>query len=47
MEQVNILIIGGGLIGCAIAAEVSEKWQDVFLVERLPRVGMATSAPGS
>jgi glycerol-3-phosphate dehydrogenase len=47
MEQVNILIIGGGLIGCAIAAEVSEKWQDVFLVERLPRVGMATSTRNS
>jgi glycerol-3-phosphate dehydrogenase len=47
MEQVNILIIGGGLIGCAIAAEVSEKWQDVFVVERLPRVGMATSTRNS
>jgi glycerol-3-phosphate dehydrogenase len=47
MDQVNILIIGGGVVGCAIAAEVSRRWQDVFVVERLPRVGMATSTRNS
>lgn len=47
MDQVNILIIGGGVVGCAIAAEVSRCWQDVFVVERLPRVGMATSTRNS
>ena len=47
MDQVNILIIGGGVVGCAIAAKVSKHWQDVFVVERLPRVGMATSTRNS
>ena len=47
MEQINILIIGGGVIGCAIAAEVSKRWHDVFVVERLPRIGMATSTRNS
>src|SRR6202140_3242159 len=47
MDEVNILIIGGGIVGCAIAAEVSKQWQDVFVVERFPRVGMATSTRNS
>jgi len=47
MDQINILIIGGGVVGCAIAAEVSQRWGDVFVVERLPRVGMATSTRNS
>ena len=47
MDEVNILIIGGGVVGCAIAAELSKRWQDVFVVERFPRVGMATSTRNS
>jgi glycerol-3-phosphate dehydrogenase len=47
MDEVNILIIGGGIVGSAIAAEVSKQWQDVFVVERFPRVGMATSTRNS
>src|SRR5690349_9780139 len=47
MDQANILIIGGGVIGCAIARAVSARWQDVFLVERFPKVGMATSTRNS
>jgi glycerol-3-phosphate dehydrogenase len=47
MDEVNILIIGGGVVGCAIAAELSKQWQDVFVVERYPRVGMATSTRNS
>ena len=43
MDQANILIIGGGVVGCAIARAVSERWQDVFLVEQFPKLGMATS----
>ena len=47
MDQANILIIGGGVIGCAIARAVSQRWQDVFLVERFPKLGMATSTRNS
>jgi glycerol-3-phosphate dehydrogenase len=47
MDEVNILIIGGGVVGCALAAELSKQWQDVFVVERFPRVGMATSTRNS
>src|ERR1700692_2633172 len=47
MDEVNILIIGGGIVGCAIAAELSKQWQDVFVVEPFPRVGMATSTRNS
>jgi L-2-hydroxyglutarate oxidase LhgO len=47
MDQANILIIGGGVIGCAIARAVSSRWQDVFLVERFPKLGMATSTRNS
>jgi glycerol-3-phosphate dehydrogenase len=47
MDQANILIIGGGVVGCAIARAVSERWQDVFLVEQFPRLGMATSTRNS
>jgi L-2-hydroxyglutarate oxidase LhgO len=47
MDQANILIIGGGVIGCAIARAVSERWQDVFLLERFPKLGMATSTRNS
>jgi glycerol-3-phosphate dehydrogenase len=47
MDQANILIIGGGVIGCAIARAVSSDWQDVFLVEQFPKLGMATSTRNS
>jgi len=47
MDQANILVIGGGVIGCAIARAVSQRWQDVFLVERFPKLGMATSTRNS
>ncbi|HET8921516.1 MAG TPA: NAD(P)/FAD-dependent oxidoreductase [Candidatus Acidoferrum sp.] len=47
MDQANILIIGGGVVGCAIACAVSSRWQDVFLVEQFPKLGMATSTRNS
>jgi glycerol-3-phosphate dehydrogenase len=47
MDQANILIIGGGVIGCAIAHAVSQRSGDVFLVEQNPKLGMATSTRNS
>ncbi|HEV3220474.1 MAG TPA: NAD(P)/FAD-dependent oxidoreductase [Candidatus Acidoferrales bacterium] len=47
MERANIVIIGGGVIGCAIAYELAARWQDVFLLERAPKPGMGASTRNS
>src|SRR5713101_7700118 len=47
MDQARVLIIGGGVVGCAVARATSRRWEDVFLVEELPRLGMATSTRNS
>ena len=36
MEQARVVIVGGGVIGCAIAAEISKNTDDVFVLEELP-----------
>jgi glycerol-3-phosphate dehydrogenase len=47
MDQVNVLIIGGGVVGCAVAEALSRRWQDIFLVEQFPKFGMSTSTRNS
>jgi L-2-hydroxyglutarate oxidase LhgO len=47
MDQARVLIIGGGVVGCAVARAISRRWDDVFLVEELPRLGMVTSTRNS
>jgi glycerol-3-phosphate dehydrogenase len=47
MDQANVVIIGGGVVGCAIARAVSARWQDVFVLEALPRIGMGASSRNS
>ncbi len=47
MDRANIVIIGGGVVGCAVARAVSERWSDVFLVEQMPRLGMGASTRNS
>src|ERR1700722_13550736 len=47
MEQANIVIVGGGVVGAAIARELSAHWSDVFLLEALPKLGMLSSARNS
>ncbi|MBI4463329.1 MAG: NAD(P)/FAD-dependent oxidoreductase, partial [Acidobacteria bacterium] len=37
----------GGVVGCALAAELSARYADVFLLEQLPRLGMLTSSRNS
>lgn len=47
MDRANIVIVGGGVVGCAIARAVSARWNDVFVLEALPKIGMATSSRNS
>jgi glycerol-3-phosphate dehydrogenase len=47
MDRVNVVVIGGGVVGCAIAHELSSRIEDVFLLEQSPRLGMATSTRNS
>jgi glycerol-3-phosphate dehydrogenase len=47
MDQANVVIIGGGVIGCAIARAVSKSHSDVFVLETLPKLGMLTSTRNS
>lgn len=47
VDIANIVIIGGGVVGAAIAAEVSRFADDVFLLEALPRLGLGTSTRNS
>lgn len=47
MEQANIVIIGGGVVGCAVARALSAQWSDVFVLEALPRIGMGASSRNS
>jgi glycerol-3-phosphate dehydrogenase len=47
MDQANIVIVGGGVVGCAIALAASRRWSDVFLLEQAPKVGMGASSRNS
>ncbi len=47
VDRANIVIIGGGVVGCAVARAVSQRWSDVFLVEQMPRFGMGASTRNS
>lgn len=47
MDRANIVIIGGGVVGCAVARALSHRWTDVFLVEQMPRLGMGASTRNS
>ncbi len=47
VDRANILIIGGGVVGCAVARAVSQRWDDVFLVEQMPKFGMGASTRNS
>jgi L-2-hydroxyglutarate oxidase LhgO len=47
VDRANIVIIGGGVVGCAVARAVSRRWSDVFLVEQMPKFGMGASTRNS
>jgi glycerol-3-phosphate dehydrogenase len=47
MDRANVVIIGGGVVGCAIAAAASKTLSDVFVLEAMPKVGMGASTRNS
>ena len=47
MNEVAVVIIGGGVVGCAIAHALCGRWPDVFLLEQMPKLGMMTSSRNS
>lgn len=47
MERVDILVIGGGVVGLAVAYALSEDHEDVVLVEKEDTFGLHTSSRNS
>ena len=47
MEEVNVVIIGAGVVGLAIAAELSTKISDIVVVEQHDAFGRETSSRNS
>lgn len=46
-ERADVVVIGGGVVGCAIARELSRYLLTVVLLERAPDVAMGTSKANS
>jgi L-2-hydroxyglutarate oxidase LhgO len=46
-EEVNVVVIGGGVVGLAIAAELARDSEDLFVLEAEPRPGLGTSTRNS
>lgn len=47
MYQADITIIGAGVIGLSIAAELGGKWKDVYVLEKNETFGLETSSRNS
>lgn len=47
MEAANIVVIGAGVVGLAVASRLSEKNQGVYVFERNTKFGMETSSHNS
>ncbi len=41
------MIVGGGVVGCAVAWKLAEKFSDVFLLEQMPKLAMGASSRNS
>jgi L-2-hydroxyglutarate oxidase LhgO len=47
MADAAVTVIGGGVVGLAIAAELAREYQPLFLLERHPKYGQETSSRNS
>jgi len=47
MEKANIVIIGAGIVGLAIAAKISERNEGVYILEKNAKYGQETSSHNS
>jgi len=47
MEQIDIAIIGAGILGLAIAAETTKEYENVFVFEKNEKFGQETSSRNS
>jgi L-2-hydroxyglutarate oxidase LhgO len=47
METANIVIMGAGVVGLAVAAKLSENHESVFVFEKNPKFGQETSSHNS
>lgn len=47
MEKVDIVIVGAGVVGLAIASEVGQRNKDVVVIEQHPSFGQETSSHNS
>jgi len=47
MEEVNVLVIGAGVVGLSIAKVLSEEFEDVVVVEKEKSFGRHTSSRNS
>lgn len=47
MDKVDITVIGAGVIGLAVASELSKKYKDIVILEKNSRFGQETSSRNS
>lgn len=47
MEKLNITVIGAGVVGLAVASELSRDCEDIFVLEKNPSFGQETSSRNS
>ncbi|MCM8796182.1 MAG: FAD-dependent oxidoreductase [Candidatus Omnitrophica bacterium] len=47
MEKIDITVVGAGIIGLAVAYELSKDYKDIFIIEKNSSFGQETSSRNS